>query len=96
MKSTQVKMNKIFDCKILNIFKPISFNIYILGAQRNHIIETVFLRTHYICLGLEMRKITLCYTYLNKGLRATCFCVFVDISGSDQSSQDQGLHWILI
>ena len=33
-------MNTIFDCKIVNIFLPICFNIYVLGAQKNCLIET--------------------------------------------------------
>ena len=28
---------------------------YVLGAQKNHLIETVLLSTHNICFGLEMR-----------------------------------------
>ena len=39
-----------FQCKDVNIFLLISFNIC-LGAQKNRLIETVLLRTHNICLG---------------------------------------------
>ena len=38
-----------FECKIINIFLPISFNIYVLGAQKNRLIETVILSTLNIC-----------------------------------------------
>ena len=44
-----------FECKILDIFLPIS----VLGAQENRLIETVLLSTHNICFGLEIRKVTL-------------------------------------
>ena len=48
--SSKVKNNPaiyIFGRKIVNIFLPISFNIC-LGAQKNHLIETVLLSTHNI------------------------------------------------
>ena len=39
-----------FGRKSVNIFLPINFRIYVLGAQKNCLIETVFLSTHNICL----------------------------------------------
>ena len=37
--------------KIVNIFLPITFIAYVLGAQKNCLIETVLLSTHNICFG---------------------------------------------
>ena len=31
--------------------------VYVLGAQTNHLIETVILGTQSICFGLEIRKV---------------------------------------
>ena len=42
--------NKLFELKIINIFLPISLT-YILGTQKNGLIETVLLSTHNICFG---------------------------------------------
>ena len=41
---------------------------YVLGAQKNRLIETVLLSTHNICFGWEIRKILFRYTLLTKGL----------------------------
>ena len=41
------------ELKLLSIFLPISFYIcftYVLGAQKNRLIETVLLSNHNICL----------------------------------------------
>ena len=35
----------------LDIFLSIIFSIYMLGAQKNHLIETILLSTHNICFG---------------------------------------------
>ena len=49
--------HKNFECiKIVNIFLHICLT-YILGAQKNRLIEPVLLSTHNICLSLEIRKI---------------------------------------
>ena len=45
---TLVELSKSFDLKNVNIFLPISFT-YVLGAQKNRLIETVLLSTHNIC-----------------------------------------------
>ena len=37
--------------KTMNLFLSIRFNIYVLGAQKNHLIEMVLLSTHNICFG---------------------------------------------
>ena len=37
----------------MNIFLPISFKIYVLGAQKNCLIETVLLSTHNIDVSVE-------------------------------------------
>ena len=49
----------------------ISFNIYVLGDQKNNLIETVLLSTHSICFGSEIRKLIINYTLI-KGPGA-CF-----------------------
>ena len=49
-------MNKKFQCKIVNIFLPINLT-YVLGAQKNRLIETVLLSTHNMCFGLEIKKL---------------------------------------
>ena len=43
-------MNKNFQRKIENIFLPIIL-AYVLGAQKNRLIETVLLSTNNICFG---------------------------------------------
>ena len=40
----------------LNLFPYLLILTYVLGAQKNRLIETVLLSTHYICFGLEIRK----------------------------------------
>ena len=40
--------NKIFECKIVDIFLPISFNMFWM-LKKNRLIETVLLSTHIIC-----------------------------------------------
>ena len=60
----QVKINKMFEGKIVNIFLPISFNIYF----GNGLVEAVLLSAHNICFGREIRKIFFCYALLNKVL----------------------------
>ena len=42
------------------------FLIYVLGAQKNHLIETVLLNTHNICFGWEIRKLFFRYAPLTK------------------------------
>ena len=41
----------------LNLFPNPSIETYVLGAQKNRLIETVLLITHNICFGREMKKI---------------------------------------
>ena len=47
---TGLDINKNFQRKIVNIFLPIIL-AYALGAQKNHLIETVLLSTHNICFS---------------------------------------------
>ena len=47
---SQVKINKNFQPKIVNISYP-SVLTYVLGAQKNPLIETVLLSTHSICFA---------------------------------------------
>ena len=41
---------------------------HVLGAQKNHLIETVLLSTHNICFGLEIRKLNFHYALLTQVL----------------------------
>ena len=50
---SQVYINKNFQCKIVNISYP-SILTYVLGAQKNRLIEMVLLSTHNICFGLSI------------------------------------------
>ena len=45
-----------FSVKLL-IFSCPSVLTYVLGAQKNRLIETVLLSTHNICFGWEIRKL---------------------------------------
>ena len=53
-----------FGCKLVKIFLPVSFNIcfgclnniYVLGAQKKRLNETVLLSTHNICFSQGNRK----------------------------------------
>ena len=56
-------MNKNFKMKLKIFFYP-SVLAYVLGARKNHLIETVLLSTHNICFGWEMRKLFFWYTLL--------------------------------
>ena len=40
--------------------------MYVLGAQKNHLIEIVLLSTHNICFGCRIRKIIFSYACLLK------------------------------
>ena len=46
----QHRINKKFQHKGVNIFLPISFNMF-LGAKKKRLIEMVLLSTHNICFG---------------------------------------------
>ena len=50
---------------------------YVLGAQKNRLIETVLLSTHNICFGWEIRKLNFRYTLLTIVLAILQF--FADI-----------------
>ena len=50
------------------IFSYPSVLTYVLGAQKNRLIETVLLSTYNICFGGEIRKLIFWYTLLTKGL----------------------------
>ena len=65
-----------FHRKDVTIFLPISFNIC-LGAQKNHLIETVLLSTHNICFGGEKRKLNFRYVLLTKVLVLHCVTCMV-------------------
>ena len=50
--------------KLLFVSYP-SVKAYILGAQKNCLIETVLLSTHNMCFGPEIRKFIFDYMPLN-------------------------------
>ena len=53
----------------LSIFLTHQFkHNYVLGAQKNRLIEMVLLSTHNICFGWEIKKIYFQYTLLSVGL----------------------------
>ena len=52
---TQVLINKKIQRKLVNIFL-LMILAYVLGAQKNRLIEKVLLSTHNICFGWEIRK----------------------------------------
>ena len=56
--STHVKMPHCWKSHALAliIFSYPSVLAYVLGAQKNHLIETVLLSTHNICFGREIRN----------------------------------------
>ena len=45
------------------------FYAYVLGAQKNRLIERDLLSTHNLCFGWEIRKLFSCFTRLTKGLK---------------------------
>ena len=47
---------------------PYVLTYYVLGAQKNHLNETVVLSTHNICFGGEIRKLFFNYGFLSSGL----------------------------
>ena len=58
----------------MQIFSYPSVLTYVLGAQKNHLIEVFFLSAHNICFGWEIRKINFCYAFLTKVLMLDFFC----------------------
>ena len=58
-------INKIFSVKMSKCSYP-SVLTYVLGAQKNRLIETVLLSTQNICFGLEKRKLNFRYALLTK------------------------------
>ena len=50
------------------MFSYLSVSTYVLGAQKNCLIETVLLSTHNIIFGWEIRKLIFWYALLTKGL----------------------------
>ena len=54
-----------YNCKH---FRPIIL-AYVLGAQKNRLIETVILGSHNMWFGWEIRKLFFCYAPLTKGLQ---------------------------
>ena len=55
------------------IFSYPSVKTYVLGTQKNCLIETVLLSTHNICFGWEIRKLN--FRYVTKVLPIICYKV---------------------
>ena len=53
------------------MFSDPSVITFVLGAQKNRLIETVLLSTHNICFCPEIRKLDFCYALLTKVLSGT-------------------------
>ena len=64
---TGLDKTKFLSVKLL-IFSYPSVLTYVLGAQKNHLIETVLLSIHSIYFGLEIRKLVFRYTLLTNVL----------------------------
>ena len=47
-----------------------TFLTYVLGAQKNRLIETVLLSTHNMCFDWEIRKLNIYYALLPRGLNS--------------------------
>ena len=52
----EIRKLKKFSVK-LSLFSYQWFLAYVLGAQKNRLIEMVLLSTHNICFGCEIRKL---------------------------------------
>ena len=78
-------MNKIFQRKIVNIFLPIIL-AYVLGAQKNRLIETVLLSTHNICFGWEI-KLVFRYALLTKVLQTQKTFVLTRLSSNERKAK---------
>ena len=55
------------------------FLSYVLGAQKNRLIESVLLSTHNICFGLEIRKLVFCDTHITKSLTECSLLLQVEL-----------------
>ena len=61
------KRNVFLSVKLL-IYSNNSVLAYVLGAQKNRLVETALLSTRNICFGREMRKFIFNYALFTKGL----------------------------
>ena len=66
---TGLETNKKNQRKNCYYFLTHNFFAYVLGAQKNRLIEAVLLSTHKICFGWEIRKFIFCYALLTKVLQ---------------------------
>ena len=55
------------------MFSNTCFLAYVLGAQKNRLIETVLLSTHNICFGWEIRKLFFRYALLSPEIYKSTF-----------------------
>ena len=61
------KTKKYLSAKLL-LFSYPSVLTFVLGAQKNRLIETVLLSTHNICFSYLIRKLIFNYMVLSRGL----------------------------
>ena len=86
MQGKYIIENKILSSKLLIFF--FSSEIYVLGAQKNRLIETVLLSTHNICFGWGIRKSFVRCTLLTKGL------YIVHVYCSSRRSSSAMIWWV--
>ena len=61
----------------MQIFSYQSVLTYVLGAQKNRLIETVLLCTHNICFGWEMKKLNFRYALLTQVLELSSQLIWI-------------------
>ena len=64
----------------MSIFSYPSILTYVLGAQKNRLVETVLFRTHNICFGWEIRKLNFRYAILTEVLYTILTSEFIKFS----------------
>ena len=69
------------------IFSYPSVLTYVLGAQKNRLIETVLLSTHNICFGREIRKLNFRLALLTKVLPPHLMGESIRINSPDTLAQ---------
>ena len=62
--------------QIVNVFLPIILS-YDFGAQKNHLIETVLVSTHNICVGWEIRELFFLSAFFTKGFVFSYILLYV-------------------
>ena len=65
--SPRFRQTRFFECNNVIVFYSL-LKTCVLGAHKNHLIETFLLSTHSICFDQEMRKMIFNYVLLSRGL----------------------------